>query len=276
MIKSKIFPLYIIILILLILPENILAQNPSKIIVALNEKPSFPNRGMKGTENLKNPGVAFETLKMIEKQIGIPFNFVRLPYKRCLYDLENGKVDAVMTGSYKEEREKHGVYPMKNGKPDLSRKVYDSAYYLYVLNDSKVMWDGKKFYNLSGTVGAELGFSIIEDLQKSGIIVRTAPNAEANFELLLNRRLAGVVAHETTGQRFIYKYPKIKQLEPSLDSKPYFLLISHQFYTLYPELSEKIWNAISRLREETSEWRELKKKYFLMQEWPEGGMKKIE
>ncbi|GBC63019.1 amino acid ABC transporter [Desulfonema ishimotonii] len=64
----------------------------------------------------------------------------------------------------------------------------------------------------------------------------------------------------------------IKQLKPPLVSKPYCLLFSHQFYRAYPEVAEKIWDIMSRLREETVEWKSLKEKYFSMETWPEGGL----
>lgn len=264
--------IFIYFIIFLIIPLNLMAKSPEKIIVALNEKPSFPNRGIKGTEKSKNPGVAIETLRLIEKELKIPMVFVRLPYKRCLYDMENGKVDAVMTGSYKAKREKHGVYPKKDGKPDPDKRVYNSAYYLYVLKGSQIQWDGSNFKNLNSPVGAELGFSIIDDLKKWGVKVRTVHSAEANFTLLINKRLDSVVAHETTGQRYTHKYKNIKQLEPPLTAKPYYLLLSHQFYKAYPDISHEIWDTMSRLREETFGWKDLKEKYFSMQEWPEGGL----
>jgi len=107
------------------------SEVPEKITVALNIKPSFPNRGVKGTENSHYPGVAFETLKLIEKEI------------------------------------KHLAIP--------------------------------------------------------------------------------------------------------LETKPYYLLISHQFYNKYPELSETIWNVISELRIQTFEWQMIKDKYYKLDHWQEGG-----
>lgn len=244
-------------------------EQPSEIKVALNHKPSFPNRGRPGTENSQNPGVAFETLGLIEKHMNVSFVYQRLPYKRCLAYLESGRADAVMTASFKSKRERQGVYPKQNGNLDTGRRVYFSSYYLYIREDSKIRWDGKSFHNLDGRIGAELGFSIVDDLKKWGIQALTFNGPNDCFFLLHKGRLAGVAAHESTGQKFVYKYKTLKQISPPLISKPYFLIFSHQFYNAYPDLSEKIWNAIAELRQSTRDWKNLKEKYYSMEVWPE-------
>ena len=246
------------------------AEKPEQIIVALNEKPSFPNRGRIGTEKSKHPGVAFDTLRLIEERIGIPIKFSRLPYKRCLLHMQFGEVDAVMTGSYKAEREKQGVYPKKNNIIDTDRRVYNSSYYLYIHRDSKVQWNGSTFKNLNDAIGAELGFSIINNLKEWGAEVRTFPKAEACFKLLANNRLSGVAAHDSTGGSFLYKYKNLKRLSTPLKTKAYYLLFSHQFYNAHPELSETIWDIIVELRESTNEWQDLKEKYISLKKWNEG------
>ena len=269
----KIFRLIFLIMSLspILLLEKAYAEKPDQIIVALNQKPSFPNRGRVGTEQSQNPGVAFETLQLVEKRIGIPIKFKRFPYKRCLLSMQSGKVDAVMTGSYKAEREQQGVYPRKNNRIDISRRVYNSSYYLYILKDSKVQWNGSAFENLNGPIGVELGFSIIDSLKKWGADVITFTGPEACFKFLAHfDRLSGVAAHDSTGGRFLYQYKNLKRLPTPLETKAYYLLFSHQFYNAYPELSEKIWDKIAELRESTQEWQDLKEKYFSLKIWDEG------
>ncbi len=265
-----IFIFVLAVLISTIQDTTVQAGSPEQFVVALNEKPSFPNRGRPGTEMSKNPGVAFETLKLIEHEIQIPLVFKRYPYKRCLAYLQHGSVDAVMTASFKIKRRKYGVYPEKNQKPDINRRVYHSSYYLYVQTDSNIKIQGNKLMHLDGPVGAELGFSIIDDLKNRGISVHAFATPDLCFKPLSQNRLKGVAAHETTGRLFVQKYPNIKQLSPPLISKPYYLILSHQFYDAHPQLSEKIWDTIAELRQSTQEWKMLKDKYYSLQTWPEG------
>ncbi len=245
---------------------------PDKIAVALNETISFPNRGKPGTENSKYPGVAFETLRLVEKEIGIPFSFMRCPYKRCLYNLEKGIVDAVMTGSYKKKREKHGVYPRKAGQLDESRRVYNSSYFFYIHENSPINWDGKTLDAHEQTIGVGLGLSIIDHLEKLGASYVTFGSPDQMYDILARERLGAIAAHHTSGGQYMHKYKNIRRVETPITSKAYYLLLSHQFYQTYPDLAEKIWDVVGRLREGTNEWASISERYFALDSWPEGNM----
>ena len=67
------------------------------------------------------PGITIELLKMVEKKVGVQFQFKRMPWKRCLYMVENGLADATFHASYKLDRAKYGAYPFRDGKLDSTR-----------------------------------------------------------------------------------------------------------------------------------------------------------
>ena len=70
------------------------------------------------------PGLTLELLKMVEKQVNVQFQFKRMPWKRCLYMVENGLADAAFHASYKLDRAKYGAYPFRDGKLDSTRGIY--------------------------------------------------------------------------------------------------------------------------------------------------------
>jgi len=100
--------------------------------------------------------------------LGHDVEIVRLPWKRCMDSLGKNQVDGVFGASYKEKRQKFGVYPMANGKHDGSKQLHPDSYSLYVPKGSNLSWDGDKFINLTGKMGAPMGYSIIEKIKAKG------------------------------------------------------------------------------------------------------------
>ena len=56
------------------------------------------------------------------------------------------------------------------------------------------------------------------------------------------------------------RFKNLLKVKPPIKTKPYYLMISHQFSQQHPQLSEKIWDAIEELRQE--KLTELTQKYF--------------
>ncbi len=249
-----------------LIPRSILAVSP-ELLFAYEDKHNFPFYMDEGTEiNWKKPGVSIEILKMLETKLNIKINFKRLPWKRCKIELQKGKVDGIFNASFKPKRMKLGIFPMKNGKVDSSKRITTISYVLYTLRDSLLRWDvqSKKIYNLEGYIGAPLGYSIADDLRKWGIPVAESYSTNTDFKKLIRKRLEGVAALELAGDFYVKVYPDqfkdIKKLHPPLATKPYYLMLSHQFVKKHPHISKKIWNAIAEIRE--NEFDKILQKYF--------------
>ena len=114
------------------------------------------------------PGITLELFKMVEKRAGVPFQFKRMPWKRCLYLVERGSADATFHASYKPDRAKYGLYPTRNGKLDRARSIYNASYVFYAKKGSGVTWDGKTINNVSRPIGTQLSYAIADDLRKMG------------------------------------------------------------------------------------------------------------
>ncbi|XPS88129.1 extracellular solute-binding protein, family 3 [Desulfosarcina variabilis str. Montpellier] len=202
------------------------------------------------------PGIEIELYRHMAGQLGLELKMVRMPWKRCLFELKAGLLDGVFPASFKPERLEIGVFPFKNGKVDQTRKSRDSAYYLYRLKSSPVTWRDGKFVNLEQmprpTIGAPLGWSIVEDLRRMNIDVLERPRPIELLEMLSKGGLAGVACLSTVADVYIVQAPhKLGQIEkvyPPISEKTYFLMLSHQFIAAHPVIAEKIWDTIAEFK----------------------------
>ncbi len=233
--------------------------------IAYDSDVQFPYYMGQSTQVLKeNPGAIVELLQLLETKIpNLKIEFVRYPWKRCLINLKTGLVDATFNSSFKEERLKLGRYPRINGELDVSRRLTTISYYFYKKKSASFSWDGKSIVNTSLVVGAPLGFSIVSDLEKMKLKVMETHTTLSNLKRLQHGMVSLVALQQVTGDYFLSEFPMFKDLvkvNPPIKTKPYFLMLSHQFYKAQPQLSEKIWDTVEELREK--KLNELMKKYF--------------
>lgn len=197
------------------------------------------------------PGVSVELVRIAARQVGLTPIIIRAPWRRCLMTLQSNNVDGVFNGSFKAERQKMGRYPMRDGVVDPTRRLTTISYSLYRQKGSKLDWDGTGITNLSGTIGVPMGYSIVNDLNKMGIQIEESHNTTFIFKKLQSGRVAGAAVQTLTGDALMAtgQYPAIEKIERPLVTKPYYVLLSHQFVAENPEKAERLWQAIARLRE---------------------------
>lgn len=226
--------------------------------VAYENKTQFPNYLGDTQAVLPRPGAAVELVKLLEERIpGLEVRFSRYPWKRCLAMLETGQVDAIFNASFRPERLEIGRYPQIGPDIDPSRRVTTISYHLYAYPDTILGWDGQAFQEPDLEIGAPLGYSIVPELEALGVDVISVRSSMQNLQLLAARRVHAVALQAVTGDFLLRKHPEelagIQRVEPPLSTKPYYLMLSRQFHSANPELAERIWNAIGRLREEKME-----------------------
>ena len=54
--------------------------------------------------NWKRPGWLIELFLLVEERVGVKFEYVRLPWKRCLHMVKAGDADAAFISSHSTER----------------------------------------------------------------------------------------------------------------------------------------------------------------------------
>ncbi|MCP3927134.1 MAG: amino acid ABC transporter substrate-binding protein [Desulfobacterales bacterium] len=227
-----------------------------KLVFAYEDKQNYPFYLDSKKINWEKPGVSIELLKKLESELPVRLEFKRQPWKRCKYNLKNGAVDGIFNASFSTERMKIGVYPMINGSVDISRRITTLSYYLYKFHTSSVIWDDKikSIRNMGSPICAPLGYSIVKNLKKWGIPVVEKNHVSDCFRILSfnNGKISGVATLEFDGDLYLTKNDDkihgIKKVMPPLVSKPYYLMLSHQFVSQHPELAEQIWDTVKKLR----------------------------
>lgn len=241
-----------------------LAAEPIFRVVYMNKENAPRILGGGGSIDWTKPGITLELLKMVEKQVGIKFHFKRLPWKRCLYALENGAADATFHASYKASRAEYGIYPARDGKLDPSRSIYKNTYVLYAKKGSGVSWDGETLSNVTHPIGAQLAFAIADDLRSMGYAVEEEASVKINLDKLMVGRISAYADMETLVDNKLVKlgprYQAVEKLDPPLKEKIYYLLFSKAFADKYPQLTERIWDAIRDVQQ-TDVYKEMLQKY---------------
>jgi polar amino acid transport system substrate-binding protein len=195
-------------------------------------------------------GLNFELLRMVGQRLDIRFDFQSIPWKRCLAQLKANAVDGAFAVSYKPDRRELGVYP-GGEPPDASKRMHTDSYVLLRRKGGKAEWDGKRFSNLDGAIGFQLGYSVGDMLRAQHVEV---DEGSQRADELAHKLLAGRLAAAAMGgsdAAGIMRGPlggQLEQLPVPLIEKPYFLILSHAMVASRPELSQRIWRAVEEAR----------------------------
>jgi polar amino acid transport system substrate-binding protein len=200
------------------------------------------------------PALKIVLIGAIEKKLGIKFELAALPWKRCLDELKAGSFDGIVAASFKPDRLELGTFPMVAGKPDETKAMMFGGYTLYRLKGSNLaQWDGKTLA-VKGSIGAQPGYSIIDQIKGLGGKVDDGTRtAEDNLRKLLAGRVAAVALQTLEGENLVNNNPefsgKIEKVSPALVNKPSYLMLSKQFVAKHGDFSKTVWNAAEQVRE---------------------------
>ncbi|MEO5933890.1 MAG: transporter substrate-binding domain-containing protein [Duganella sp.] len=198
----------------------------------------------------KGGGLNFVLLKMVEQRLDIEFDYLSIPWKRCLAQLKANAVDGAFAVSYKPDRRELGEYP-GGETPDVGKRMHVDRYVVLRKKGSKVEWDGKAFRNLDGPIGFQLGYSVGDVLRAQNLEVDEGSQRAVE---LARKLIAGRVAAAAVGgsdAAGLMRGPlksELEQLPIPIIEKPYFLILSHAMVAARPELAERIWRAVEEAR----------------------------
>jgi polar amino acid transport system substrate-binding protein len=197
------------------------------------------------------PGLTIQMLRMASERANVPIELSRTPWQRGLYLIETGQADAIFASSFVDERQRYGVYPFKDGRPDTRRKLFDQSYSLFIRGESEVGWDGEALINLRAPVGATPGYAVVPVLRAMGVAVEEEPNHLANLRKLAAGRLDAYAELDTQIRPILRsskaEFGGIFELSPPVLTKPYYLMFSKVFWSNTPEIAERIWDAIAAI-----------------------------
>jgi len=193
-----------------------------------------------------------QKLQDIATKNGIKIKFQPTPWKRALLMIEKGKADGVINASFKSNRAEFALYPMKNGILDSNRRLNDGkSYYIYKNRKSTIKWDGKKFTDVDGAVGAVAKFAVIDDLKKhKNIKIEIRSN---KISLIRDMAMGNIAAYAdmiAEVDKVLKKHSQFAKRivrEPlPIRKKDYFLVWSKKTYKNKKVEMEKIWDGLSR------------------------------
>lgn len=197
-------------------------------------------------------GSDLDRLRAAAPAAGLVLSLQVLPWRRCLAYLQEGRVDAVLNASFTEERAAWALYPRDAaGAPDPARSLHHLTYALYRRRGDALAWDGRAFSGLSGPLGAQTAFSIVARLQALGATVDDSSKEHAAIlRRLAFGRLQGAAliadAADASLRDDAGLAAVIERVEPALETKPYYLIISPRFAAANPGAAERLWELFRR------------------------------
>lgn len=200
-------------------------------------------------------GLNLELLGLVEQALALRFEFVSVPWNRCLAGLERGTYDGAFASSFKAERMALGRYPLDaHGRLDERRRLHTSSYALYRRKGGSPGWDGTRFHRLNGRIGSLSGFSIVDFLRAHGAVVdETSRDPLALLHMLRLGRIEAAALQSLRADFVLQANPQlaasIEKLELPLEEKAYYLMLSNALVAADPALALAIWAEVERQRE---------------------------
>lgn len=192
-----------------------------------------------------DPGATIEHLQWLVGQIpGLQLRFVRYPWKRCLLELQRGRVDAVVANYYKE-REVLGQFPMTAQGIDEQRAFTQQDVCLISKAAVAQRWNGRNF-----AAGAPIVFGYMPrvDLRQHAIAAQLShvaiDNQRQAIHLLQKDQIQlSTILCAISGQPVPQvEYPTLHVLTPAVAHLTGYLVFSHQFYGKNQALANKLWS----------------------------------
>lgn len=193
----------------------------------------------------EKPGAAIEIMQKLDEMLStVHIEFVREPWKRCLNDLKLGKVDALIA-RHSVSREVFAKYP-KTSKNELDneRAISSTATCFIHKKNVPLKWDGHDLYvDLPQGISLPRGYSLVEDLKKKGFQIYETVSVKQAHELLFKGRV-GISLSDCQHKELPTDY--VENKKPLVENYGY-LVFSQQFYSLYPNLAEDLWNQLMKI-----------------------------
>jgi len=198
----------------------------------------------------ERPGATIEHLQLIAAKVpGLTVKLVRYPWLRCLKNLQNGIVDAVVA-NYSDERRKFGVFPLLQNKPDPNREFIKQEICFVARKELAKKWNGNSFDDISKVVVAHQAGRNLEQMFRHRQFVKIPISAQAKALHMLaqNKVQAVTMVCTIAGKSALAKGfdPALMQvLTPQMEVLHGHLMFSQQFYQAHQVTAEALWDQLS-------------------------------
>ncbi|WP_076411928.1 transporter substrate-binding domain-containing protein [Shewanella sp. UCD-KL12] len=205
------------------------------------------------TNTLGNRGTLADIIINAAQAIELPITFSRLPWKRCIQQLSQGKSDAIFAAIWTQDRDSQWVFPKVDGVIEPKLRLWRARYPIFTAKHSTLQWHNGRFTNLKLGVSAPLGYVAHDKLNKLDVLPANNLSVEEGFNLIARERLDGYVVERFIGQHTIQKLrlsQEISTLDEDFMQMDWFVPVSHAWYQEHPQLTQQLWQSISEVREQ--------------------------
>ena len=211
-------------------------------------------------------GIADQLIRQAAQEIGVAVELHAAPLTRCREEIRTNVADGFPYAPYTPTLAGFYVYPMRGAATDAARAVNNGRSMVFRRVGSKVEWDGQRFSQLATPVLVPFGMVMLQDQLKALDIAidNSGKTMETNFTKILAGRADVAVGTEYHGRELLAQPQfagRIEELPVPFTEAPYFLVTSRHFYEANPQLMEKLWDAIGRIRR-TPAYQALQRKAF--------------
>ncbi len=180
--------------------------------------------------------------------------FVELPWQRCLNEVRAGRIQGLLSIGWTEERASWFVFPPHAGEQNDKLALFDVPYFIYVLQNSTVRWDGQQFRGLQYGLITFKGYLAEQRLRELNALSPLDLDITQGIDLLLNHRVDGyVIPPGPTAQQFSQhaKFAQVRQLELPLLRMPLYFAFAKKYCQASAKACERIW---AHLAEQRQQW----------------------
>ena len=202
-----------------------------------------------------NEPTIFALLNRVSARLAVNFDIARVPWARCLVDVQNGDRDGAIGASYLPVRDAIGVFPLDpQGKPDPTKRISVEGYYLYTRKDSTLDWDGNQLTHLTGSVAVKINAAIVTKLKSLGApLLEVNSDWESLMEMVVENHAQAATMLADRGDRILLQNKELaanmRKIPIALQEKPYYLMLSHQLREVAPHFADDLWDAIRTVRD---------------------------
>lgn len=209
-------------------------------------------------------GLVIQLIREAAQENGIVVETYAAPLTRCREEIRINGADGYPSAPYTPALQSFMAFPMRGAEPDAARSIMSARSMVYRRPGSAAHWDGTRFTHLATPVLVRFGsVRMIDKLVAMGVPTDdSGKTLEANFTKLLAGRADLALGLEMTAQSLLAQpgmAGKIETLPLPFSDEVYFLGLSKAFYHAHPQLSERLWDAIARIRRSPAYQRSLRK-----------------
>lgn len=225
---------------------------PAELIFCYEDKSVAPLFVGIGHEvPIVEPGASIEILRSLDRHLPeVTISYQRKPWRQCLNDLRNNKVNAVIA-TYRANRAEFAQYPLdQSDHPDPRYAINEFGSCLIGRDKFRQQWQSREiFQSKAFTLAVPNGFGLGDSLAQEPFFIHTTFSKEKAFELISKGEVDATVDLCQIDGHKVSNYPNesdgVRAVYPPYETSHGYLLLSKMFFKHHQSLSQKIWQQLA-------------------------------